>query len=114
MIFLWVLMSMTLLNKPLGNDLVFLHCIGDARPEIFPAEILTKRDWFANYSRAPAIANPSAERIELHPCITSGKCDSHPEILPAEILTRRELRSGNADWDDQNFALPRGARRMNT
>ena len=40
--------------------------------------------------------------------------EAHPEIFPAEIFTRSELRSGNADWDDQNFALPNGARRMNT
>ena len=39
---------------------------------------------------------------------------AHPEISPAVILTRSEFRSGNADWEDQNFAFPRGARRMNT
>ena len=44
----------------------------------------------------------------------SQKFEAHPEIFPDEILTRRELRSGKADWDDQNFAFPRGARRMNT
>ena len=39
---------------------------------------------------------------------------AHPETPPAVIFTRSELRSGKADWDDQNLALPRGARRMNT
>ena len=39
---------------------------------------------------------------------------AHPEAPPAVIFTRSELRSGKADWDDQNLALPRGARRTNT
>ena len=39
---------------------------------------------------------------------------AHPETLPAVTFTRSELRSGKADWDDQNLAFPRGARRMNT